>query len=362
MSRLRNLLTDYAQQRLSFSRSCLAFCIRLVCNLIAPAYWLGAQTKNWLYDLGIRKPAHLPVPIFSIGNLSVGGTGKSPAVRWLARRLSDGGRRVAVLSRGYKELESGTNDEALELQAALPEIQHFEAPNRHASGSRAIESGCEVLVLDDGFQHRRLARDCDIVLIDASEPSELHRVLPAGVFREPIGNIGRAEAVLLTHCNRTDPSTILRLTEKIHRYKQDLVVCQTQHAAQSIELRDGSKLDLSELRQLQVLAFCAIGKPASFFELLEELGTQLVATNTWPDHHHFGPEDVAALQAWQEEHQADLLLCTMKDWVKLKQLDTGQLPLGVLTMELEFLDGEEALLELVSQVLWRGNTDADAGN
>ena len=204
-SQLREFLTRDSKGQLSRSRSLLARLILVPLRLLSVPYWIGAQSKNFLYDSGFRKPFRCPIPTVSIGNLSVGGTGKSPAVHWVAGLLQERLAHVAILSRGYQKLESGLNDEALEMKRLLPNVLHLQSSDRVAIAREAFENhDTDVLLLDDGFQHRRLARDLDIVLMDATDPANLRRVLPAGLYREPISNLSRAQVIILTRVDQVE--------------------------------------------------------------------------------------------------------------------------------------------------------------
>ncbi len=155
--------------------------------------------RNLAYDWGLLRSYRSPLPVISVGNLSVGGTGKSPCVAWIARWLRAHDIRVAILSRGYGQLDSGQNDEALELELQLPDVPHLQHWDRSASAVLAHEElEMQALLLDDGFQHRRMARDLDIVMIDATDPPSALHVLPGGLLREPLSALRRADVVLLS--------------------------------------------------------------------------------------------------------------------------------------------------------------------
>ena len=165
-------------------------------------YTAAVAYRNRRYDLGRAAIHHVAVPVISVGNLTLGGTGKTPMVKWVARRLLAQGSRVAIVSRGYGAAAGQQNDEARELSQALPEVPHVQNRDRVAGAERAIaEFSAQCILLDDGFQHRRLARDLDIVLLDALEPFGFEHVFPRGTLREPLAGLKRAQAVCLSRAD-----------------------------------------------------------------------------------------------------------------------------------------------------------------
>ncbi len=182
-------------------------------------YAAAVRVRNWRYDSGRAMIHRVGVPVISVGNLTLGGTGKTPTVEWLARWLMEHGVHVALVSRGYGSRDGEPNDEALELAQKLPNVPHVLDPNRAGGARRAIdEFGCQVVLLDDGFQHRRLGRDFDLVLIDASEPYGYGHVFPRGTLREPLAGWGRADALLLTRADLLDESQRAEIRRRAAHY------------------------------------------------------------------------------------------------------------------------------------------------
>ncbi len=307
------------------------------------AMWL----RNLGYDSGLLKSRAVDIPVLCVGNLSVGGTGKTPMVAWLCGWLRDQGWRVAIVSRGYGQLESGSNDEALELELALPDVPHLQNPDRYAAASLAHEElDMQFVVLDDGFQHRRLKRDLDIVLIDASEPSAADWCLPGGLMREPWSGLRRAGIVVLTRSNLATPERLLQLSKRVAQFAPRALCVSSQTRPVGWH---GLQLPFATLDALQgrrVLAVCGIGSPAAFLRTLEQLGVVVQEHRCFPDHHAYSAADVEQLSAWCDSHsQLDAVVCTMKDWVKLQTPRLGRLPLAALKIGLDFGDGEERLRE-----------------
>ncbi len=338
----RQLLTD---PRAGIGVRALRWCLRAA----SLPYGAVMLVRNWCYDRGLLRTTRTTLPVISVGNLSVGGTGKSPLVAWLARKLRQRSVRVAVLSRGYGQLDNGQNDEALELELQFPDVPHLQHWDRIASAKLAAEElDMEVLLLDDGFQHRRLARDLDIVLLDASESPDSRWLLPGGLLREPLSSLARAHVVVLTRAARATPVAYESLLRQVKRYAPQAVVLAANHQPANLWNAAGELLGLEQLSNQPVLAFCAIGHPRSFFASVEDLGARVLDRRTWPDHHPFAAEDIASLVQWTQQYPAATrVICTMKDWVKIQSESIGELPLLALRIEMQF---SEEPIELVKKL------------
>lgn len=325
---------------------------RLFLRLLSIPYAIAAESKNAAYAIGIKKAFRSTLPTISVGNLSVGGTGKSPAVAWLAAWLRTMDVRVAILSRGYGALDSGQNDEALELEMRLPDVPHLQHWDRVASAKLAEEElDMQALVLDDGFQHRRIGRDFEIVLIDATDPPAALWPLPGGLLREPFGNLSRADVVLLTRSDQADQGQLQWIRSRVERYVTQTNVFLAQHRPSHLQSTTEPRTELTSLRGRRVLAFCGIGNPESFFQTLRSCGAEIVDTRVWPDHHGYDHADVEELDRWSAEHQdIDEVVCTAKDWVKLQCDVIGGRPLKSLMVEMS-LDRAEDLQAKILAVL-----------
>ena len=312
-------------------------------------YAAAVAWRNRGYDSGRRPVERVNVPVFSVGNLTLGGSGKTPLVEWLARWLRARGVRVTIVSRGYGAEVGARNDEALELEERLPDVPHLQNPDRVAAARTAIEEfECQAILLDDGFQHRRLARDLDLVLIDALEPFGFGHVFPRGTLREPLLGLRRAQAVVLSRADLVEQDERARLKAAVARYAPSAVWLETAHAPRRLVSAAGETRGLEELAGQRVAAFCGIGNPGGFRRTLERLGATLVGFREFPDHHAYQRADVDALDKWADEIEATWLVCTAKDLVKLRVARIGPRPLWALAIELEILAGLsefEALLE-----------------
>ena len=327
---------------------------RLLLRLGCLPYWLVIHGRNRLYDCGWKRIYRSSIPVVSIGNLSVGGTGKSPTVAWLARWFRERHLRVAILSRGYGQLEDGRNDEALELELQLPDVPHLQHWDRVASARLASqELDMQLLLLDDGFQHRRLGRDIDIVLIDATDPPAARWLLPAGLRREPLTSLGRADAVLITRADQVGSDEVQRLRTQLRRVHPEVRCILAAHRPVHLLEYPHHRWPLDRLRGAQVLAFCGIGNPQSFLAGVRQLGAELVEWRIWPDHYPYSAEDIRWLSDWRKDCPDALLVCTVKDWVKIQEASLGQRTLLAVAVELEVLDGLVELERILEQVARR---------
>lgn len=316
------------------------------------AFYAAAMTlRNWRYDSGRAERVRVDVPVVSVGNLTLGGTGKTPMVEWLARWYRAQGVRVTLVSRGYGAEQGARNDEALELEQRLPDVPHVQNPDRVAAARLAIEEfECQLIVLDDGFQHRRLARDLDLVLIDALEPFGFGHVFPRGTLRESLAGLRRADVVALSRADMVTPEARKRIESRVRSLAPRALWCEGAHQPRRLLAADGREQPLAELLGRRVAAFCGIGNPAGFRHTLDRAGAQVIELREFPDHHSYGRSDVDALAKWADSLAVELLVCTSKDLVKLQIERLGRRPLWALMIELEILAGREDLESRLAEI------------
>jgi tetraacyldisaccharide 4'-kinase len=320
-------------------------------GLIGAGYRLGVGVRNLTFDRGWRTIERASVPVVSVGNLTLGGTGKTPMVEYVARWGRSRGLRVAILSRGYGQTE-GLNDEGRVLEENLPDVPHLQGRDRAGLARIAVEElESEMLVLDDGFQHRRLARDLDIVLLDALQPFGMGRIFPRGMLREPVGSLRRASAVVLSRGDLVGESERHAIRLRAERASGPLAWCVARHAPLSLLKEGGGEEPISTVENRPVVAFCGIGNPEGFRRTLEGLGIQLIEFRSFPDHHSYSSEDVRDLIAWAVRLGAEFALTTQKDSVKLRASTLGPVPLGALRIGLEMIEGEDILLDAMSRTV-----------
>jgi tetraacyldisaccharide 4'-kinase len=328
--------------------------------------------RNRLYDHGYARVYRAPASVVSVGNLTLGGTGKTPCVEYLARHFVQQGRQVAILSRGYGGTnerasmgEPGCvsarsacekavkNDEALVLDQNLPNVPHLQGPDRVTLAARTVEDfGSEVLVLDDGFQHRRLARDLDLVLLDATDPWGLGYLFPRGGLRESPWELRRASAVILTRCNQVEEVKRGRIREAVARVAPQAPIFETTHRPVDLINSDGKTTSMGRLSGRTVAAFCGIGNPEAFRQTLIGLGANLVAWRTWDDHHRYSPSDLDDLEKWAEHQSSEcLIVTTQKDLVKIPRTQLGGKELWAIRICFHFESGEKEFQEMLDKAL-----------
>ncbi|MBY0513374.1 MAG: tetraacyldisaccharide 4'-kinase, partial [Gemmataceae bacterium] len=303
-------------------------------------YRAGVWWRNRRFDRG-RGVTPAAVPVVSVGNLTLGGTGKTPCVEYVARFYREREVRVAILSRGYGS-DAGRNDEAMVLEENLTDVPHLQGPNRVELAATAVEElESELLVLDDGFQHRRLHRDLDIVLIDATAPPHRDYLFPRGTLREPPASLRRAGVLVLTRCDQVPADTLAAIRGSLERFAPGMSVVETDH--RPVELLGGDSPEpVESLRGRPVAGFCGIGNPAAFRRTLESLGASVIDFRTFPDHHPYSRGDVDDLRTWAGRLPADALVATtQKDGVKLRLPDLAGRPLRAVRIGLTFRAGQD---------------------
>ncbi len=312
-------------------------------------YGLAMRARNALFDRGWKRIVRAPVPVVSVGNLTLGGTGKTPCVESVAARLRDRGLRPAILSRGYGA-EHHRNDEAMVLEENLPDVPHLQGADRAALALAAVEElDADALVLDDGFQHRRLARDLDLVLLDATAPLAREAIFPRGTLREPIGGLKRAHALILTRCDLA-PDVEEQAAWLAKRFP-DKPVMRAIHAPTELVGAGGIGEPLDGLAGAPVAAFCGLGNPDAFHATLAKLGATVLDFRVFPDHHAYTREDVADLNRWAASLPADaIVVATQKDWVKLRLDDLGGRKFRALRIGFRMIAGEAELDRLLDGV------------
>ena len=325
-------------------------------------YGLIMELRAGAYKTGLFRSHKAAVPVISIGNIVAGGTGKTPMAISAAQILMEQGFRTAVLSRGYRR-KSKTKDQRSKslvvsdgLNVLCPAAEAGDEPyliasrllgtkerpgvmvivdkDRVAGAEKAAELGAQVIILDDGFQHLRLQRDLDIVLLDSHMPYDNGWLLPAGMLRERRSALGRADAIVLTRCNKEK--------SKIKNQKSKTVVLETRHKAGQPYIFAGRSAPGAEaLKNPRIILFSGIARPESFEQSVRQAGLPFAEHIKFPDHHHYTRDDLELIAG--KARGCDLLLTTEKDAVKLPPgTDLGR-PLFVLPVEIEFLDEPQKL-------------------
>jgi tetraacyldisaccharide 4'-kinase len=317
---------------------------RGVLRIAEVPYAFAARRRNRQFDNGARPIERVAVPVISIGNVTLGGTGKTPMVEWVCRFLRDRGIRSAIVSRGYRSRDGAANDEALELAQKLPGVPHVQNADRVAGARTAIEEfGCQAIVLDDAFQHRRIARDLDIVLLDSLEPFGHEHVFPRGTLREPLAGLSRADCIVLTRADMRVPADRKRIRKRAQQFAPRALWAECVHKAVALVSASGVETPLQALRGQRVSAFCGIGNPAGFRHTLASCGYEVSLFREFADHHAFPQADIGSLDQWAHQAAVAAVLCTHKDLVKINLDRLGDKPLYALRIGLAFLTAQSEL-------------------
>jgi tetraacyldisaccharide 4'-kinase len=334
---------------------------KIILPPLSAVYSAITRARLSMYRSGTFRSTKLDRPVISVGNITTGGTGKTPLVEWVARRLAQNGKRVCVLTRGYRRSEPGervlvsdgqtvfstpqtAGDEAFLLATQLKGIAAvISDANRVAAGEDAIKHlRPDCFVLDDGFQHLRLVRDLDIVTIDATNPWGGGRLLPEGRLREPFSGLSRAGCVVITRVDQAGDVDSLR--QRISNYSTCPVFTSRMHTRALVPVNES----LETLAE-PIGAFCGVGNPKSFFMKLRQEGYALVFERAMPDHHAYTQQDIDSIARAAKDAGAKSLITTAKDAVKLQPTNLS-LPCFSLDVEIAIDDAEEFFTLILSRV------------
>jgi len=334
----------------------------------AGAYGLLAGVRNRLFDEGVLPSRRAQCRVVSVGNLTVGGTGKTPMVVWLAEFLQGEGWRVAVASRGYGGtcgrrlcvVSDGSRrvadvrlsgDEPQLLARRLPHVPVLCSAHRTRAVAAAVEKfGTQAAILDDGFQHRRLARDLDLVLLDARAPFGNGWLFPRGPLRETPSALRRAHALVLSRFDRSPPAEANR-EELAKRWPEKTILTAAYRPVRLFEAATGREIPLSSLAGVRAAAFAGIAKPEAFFRTIEDLGARLVYSCALPDHQPLSPALLSSLVETAAAQAPELWLTTEKDWVRLAATRSPAMDLWVLGIVLDLGEDSSRFKDLVRRAI-----------
>lgn len=339
------------------------------------------QTRLFFYQTGILQRYPLGCQVISVGNITAGGTGKTPVVEIFARELHKSGRKVAILSRGYRKKElpwyqrmfratlepprvvsdghhllldsEMGGDEPYMLASNLPGVVVLVDKNRVKSGRYAIKKfGCDTLVLDDGFQYQKLKHRLELVLIDKTNPFGNSNLLPRGVLREPVGNLARADFIFITKSDGRAED----LRKRIRTLNAHAEIIECRHEPRYLRnVYSDETLPLSWLEGKRVAAFSGIAVPQSFEGFLREMGAKLAGTDRFADHHRYDAQEVIDIVNHADEVGACAVITTEKDAVRLPRLVRPAVPVYYLRVEIAILDGAENFHEAVRHICTHGS-------
>ena len=356
--------------------------LKFVLGGFSKLYTSLVQGRLYLYRRRYLRSQELGCPVVSIGNLTVGGTGKTPVAEMLARELTSRGRRVAILSRGYKSVprplaqrlrnkllknremfpprivsdgnrvlldSRRAGDEPHMLAKNLPGVCVLVDKDRVKSGLHAIRHfDADLLLLDDGLQYQRLRHGIDIVLVDSQSPFGNEHLLPRGTLREPPANLRRASYIIVT---KSGPSPDVKLLERLRRLNRTAAIIECNHAPRHWQnLLTREKLPLHSLRGRHVGALSGIARPESFEQGVRELGAQVEIAKSFADHHRYTKKEILRFLEWCDRRSLDALVTTEKDAVRFPEIDQPAVPMLYLRVEIEILRGREHWEELLQRL------------
>ena len=358
---------------------------RVLLFALSKLFQIAVKTRRWLYNVRILRDHTLGVQVIAIGNLTVGGTGKTPVVEKFARELRDAGRNVAILSRGYRSkpppfhqyllnklffrhdhtpprvvsdgksllLDSEmAGDEPYMLASNLRDVVVLVDKDRVKSGRYAIEKfGCDTLLLDDGYQYWNLrGRRHDVVLIDRQQPFGNEHLLPRGTLREPPTHLARAQTIFIT---KSDGKTA-ELRERISRFNADAAIIECVHHPLYLEdVFTAERGGLEFLRGKKVASLSGIAQPESFEHSLVSLGAELVYSKRFADHHRFTQQEILNAINRGKKRQAEIIVTTQKDAVRFPKLDRRDLPILFMRVEIQIVSGANDFQDCVRKICFK---------
>lgn len=329
----------------------------LVGRPLAQFFRAAVAARNASFDAGLRVQ-RMPIPVISVGNLSVGGTGKTPMVRWVVEALRDMGRTPCIAMRGYARQPGHQSDEEAEHRARVPGVPLAVGAERERALRELLarERGVDCAVLDDGFQRRTMGRDLDIVLLDATRSPFEDRCLPAGWLREPVTALRRAGAIVVTHAEAAPADTVARLAEQAARIAPRAVLAIARHAWSALDITggpfgSGAEQPVEWLKARRIHALCAIGNPSAFLAQARAEGALVASADLRRDHSPYTSGDVDAATDAARASGAEAILTTAKDWVKLEALVGRTAPIAWARprLDLRFDTGEASLRQALSR-------------
>ena len=380
-----SLETFFLEVILEERRGKRATLIRGTLYACSKVFEVAIKVRRFLYNVRILRDSTLGVQVIAIGNLTVGGTGKTPVVEKFARELRDQGRNVAILSRGYRSKPSPLHerllnklllredttpprvvsdgksllldsdmagDEPYMLASNLKDVVVLVDKDRVKSGRYAIEKfGCDTLLLDDGFQYWKLrGRRQDVVLIDRQQPFGNERLLPRGTLREPPSHLARASVIFITKSDGNTQELRRRITQL--NSTAGIIEC-IHHPLYLEDVFTGNRVGLDHIKGLRVASFSGIAQPESFEKSLVNLGSDLVYSKRFADHHRFTQQEVLNAINRSKKRQAEVIVTTQKDAVRFPKIDRRDLPIYFMRVEIKILSGADDFQDCVRKICFR---------
>lgn len=320
--------------------------------------------RNAFFDIGFFKTQKVKIPVISVGNLTAGGTGKTPIVEFFIGYLLRQNKKVAVVSRGYKRSTKGTlvvsdgklleqnanecGDEPYQIALKYPDATVIVDEDKYRSANLAAEKyGCDIILVDDGFQHRKLHRDFDIVVVDVTRQPFEENLLPAGLRREPLSALKRADAIIFSRWNEEikfdhDVFASVPLKAKV-KFKPSRL----------ISFNTGESFQLDSVVGKKCTAFCGIGNPDSFTRTLQAMGLETITNRVFPDHYIYKLKDVNLVKQEFSKNKSDLVVTSEKDSMRLLKYknELKDIPVFYIEITAQFIDGEKQILGKINKLI-----------
>ncbi|BBM84076.1 tetraacyldisaccharide 4'-kinase [Candidatus Uabimicrobium amorphum] len=323
------------------------FFLRPILKFASIVYGVITHLRNLGYKYHFLSGKSVHAPVISIGNIIAGGTGKTPMVIWLIQNFPQSFPQTILLSRGYG------GDEQQIFAQALPQVPHFTGSKRYDSAQKALQQYGEdiVFLLDDGFQHRQLNRDLDIVLIDATCPFGYKHMLPRGFLREYLSNLKRADVFIITRSDMVTTQQLQKIRQQLRHVAGEKLQVLSQHVpAYFTELTKKHTQNKHTFTGKKAVLFCGIGNPNSFCYLVENLGVEVIELKAFDDHYHYTTEDITTICRSAQQHHADIIITTAKDAVKISEV-SGEIPIWVLQIEIDITEGKQELISVIENTI-----------
>ncbi|MCP4375997.1 MAG: tetraacyldisaccharide 4'-kinase [bacterium] len=317
---------------------------QIVGRVLVWPYSIIMRLRRWAYNRGVLSSTAADVPVICVGNITTGGTGKTPMVDWVVRQLKGDGKTPAILTRGYKSV-NGISDEAEFLKRSSG-VEVVVNPDRISGAQAASAGGADVLVMDDGFQHMRLRREMNIVLIDAMNPFGFGCCLPLGRLREPLSALRDAQAIVITRSDAVVPEFIEVLEKRLAGLAPQASIHLGVHKPIGLIDSDGEELPLDEIKGRKVLIFAGIGNPRAFITTVENIGAEPVDFCIFNDHQNYSPSVIQRIYNRADASGAEILVTTEKDHVKLAEFELDR-PVWQVVVEMDISRGRSELIEKI---------------
>ncbi|MGD2278884.1 MAG: tetraacyldisaccharide 4'-kinase [Candidatus Omnitrophota bacterium] len=328
-------------------RGFFAFIVKSVMRVFSWFYALAIGIVDWAYRSGLRRVHKIDAPVVSVGNITLGGTGKTPFTIFLARYFSETGKKPAVLIRGYGD------DERKMLRDELPDVPVFAGQDRVRNALTALKDKRDIIILDDGFQHRRIDRDLNIVMLDSESLSGGELLFPRGTLREPLASLKRSDVLVLSKIDKVDEERKKEVLRKLKDIVPDKLVVTARHKIVYLNDVTGAVYSVEGLTGQNVCLVSGIADPDYFAHCVGQLGAVIASRYDYVDHYDYRQKDIDRITADVRSKKLERVITTKKDYVKMRRLDLSRLEdkLFIMDMEMDIVEGKEDLIGRLNSVI-----------